>query len=128
MGVVLGVDLGTSAVKVSVVDRKGTIIAQEGYDYSLSQLKPGYSEQNPEDWVTATTVAIARLILNDHVKPEDIEGISYSGQMHGLVLLDENNQVLRPAILWNDTRTTAQRKEILDVMGQELFILLGTFR
>lgn len=119
MGVVLGVDLGTSAVKVSVVDRKGTIIAQEGYDYPLSRLKPGYSEQNPEDWVTATTVAIARLILNDHIKPEDIEGISYSGQMHGLVLLDENNQVLRPAILWNDTRTTAQRKEILDVMGQE---------
>lgn len=108
MSYVLGIDLGTSSVKVSAVDKEGKIVAQQGYDYPLSQPKPGYSEQNPEDWVTATTVAIDRLILNDGLKPAEIEGISYSGQMHGLVLLDQNNQVLRPAILWNDTRTTAQ--------------------
>ena len=119
MSYVLGVDLGTSAVKVSAVDRNGNIVAQESFDYELSNPKPGYSEQNPEDWVSATTVSIVRLILNDGIKPEEIEGISYSGQMHGLVLLDENKQVLRPAILWNDTRTTKQREEILDVMGDE---------
>ncbi len=118
MSYVLGVDLGTSAVKVSAVDRQGNIIAQESFDYELSNPKPGYSEQNPEDWVSGTTVAIVRLILNDGIKPEEIEGISYSGQMHGLVLLDENNQVLRPAILWNDTRTTKQREEIIDKMGE----------
>lgn len=118
MSYVLGVDLGTSSVKVSAVDKTGMIVAQQSYDYPLSQPKPGYSEQNPEDWVTATTVAIDRLILKDGLKPAEIEGISYSGQMHGLVLLDQNNQVLRPAILWNDTRTTSQCEEILDVMGQ----------
>lgn len=119
MSYVLGVDLGTSAVKVSAVDRNGNIVAQQSFDYELSNPKPGYSEQNPEDWVSGTTVAIVRLILKDGIKPEEIEGISYSGQMHGLVLLDENNQVLRPAILWNDTRTTKQREEILETMGDE---------
>ncbi|MCM0582474.1 xylulokinase [Weissella diestrammenae] len=117
--VVLGVDLGTSAVKVSAVDRSGQIVAQESFDYPLSQPKPGYSEQNPEDWVNGTTVAIVKLILNDGLKAEDIKGISYSGQMHGLVLLDENKQVLRPAILWNDTRTTPQTKEIAETLGDE---------
>lgn len=117
MSYVLGVDLGTSAVKVSAVDKTGAIVAQESFDYELSNPKPGYSEQNPEDWVSGTTIAIVRLILNDGIKPEEIEGISYSGQMHGLVLLDENNQVLRPAILWNDTRTTKQREEIIEKMG-----------
>lgn len=114
---VLGIDLGTSAVKVSALNRSGQIIAQESADYDLMQPKPGYNEQNPEDWVSSTTIAIVRLILNDHLKPEEITGISFSGQMHGLVLLDENNRVLRPAILWNDTRTTAQCKEIEDQMG-----------
>ena len=98
---VLGVDLGTSAVKVSAMNRDGEIVAQQSFDYPLIQSRPGYSEQNPEDWVSGTTVAIVRLILDDHIKPEEISGISFSGQMHGLVLLDANNQVLRPAILWN---------------------------
>lgn len=116
---VLGVDLGTSAVKVSALDRSGRIIAQESAGYDLMQPRPGYSEQNPEDWVSGTTVAIVRLILNDHLKSEEITGISFSGQMHGLVLLDENNRVLRPAILWNDTRTAAQCQEIEEQMGHK---------
>ncbi|MCF6165597.1 Xylulose kinase [Furfurilactobacillus rossiae] len=119
MSYVLGVDLGTSAVKVSAIDKTGTIKAQQSYDYPLSQPKPGYSEQNPEDWVMGTTVAIVRLILNDGIAAADIDGISYSGQMHGLVLLDANNQVLRPAILWNDTRTTKQCEEISAKMGDD---------
>jgi xylulokinase len=119
MSVVLGVDLGTSAVKVSAVDKSGAIVAQESYEYPLLQPKPGYSEQNPEDWVLGTTVAIVRLILNDHIQAEDIEGISFSGQMHGLVLLDADHQVLRPAILWNDTRTSAQVDAIAEKMGQD---------
>lgn len=117
--VVLGVDLGTSSVKVSAVDREGQIFAQQSFDYPLSQPHPGWSEQNPEDWVNGTTVAIVNLILKDGIKPEDIAGISYSGQMHGLVLLDEHHQVLRPAILWNDTRTTKQTQEIADKMADK---------
>ncbi|MTV81718.1 xylulokinase [Secundilactobacillus folii] len=116
---VLGVDLGTSAVKVSAMDRSGEIVAQQSFDYPLIQSRPEYSEQNPEDWISGTTVAIVRLILDDHIKPAEISGISFSGQMHGLVLLDENNQVLRPAILWNDTRTTKQRKEIEAKLGNK---------
>ena len=109
---VIGVDLGTSAVKVSAMNKAGEIVAQQSYDYPLSQLRPGYSEQAPQDWLYATTIAIDRLILRDGIAKEEIQGISFSGQMHGLVLLDENNQVLRPAILWNDTRTTKQCQEI----------------
>ncbi len=101
------------------MNRDGEIVAQQSYDYPLIQSRPGYSEQNPEDWVSGTTVAIVRLILNDHIKPAEIAGISFSGQMHGLVLLDENNQVLRPAILWNDTRTTKQCEEITAKLGDE---------
>ncbi|GMA67122.1 xylulose kinase [Leuconostoc gelidum subsp. gelidum] len=117
--VVLGVDLGTSSVKVSAVDRQGQIVAQQSFDYPLTQPHPGWSEQNPEDWVNGTTVAIVNLILKDGLNPADIAGISYSGQMHGLVLLDDNNQVLRPAILWNDTRTTSQTQEIAEKMSEE---------
>ncbi|MBZ6010104.1 xylulokinase [Leuconostoc gelidum] len=117
--VVLGVDLGTSSVKVSAVDRQGQIVAQQSFDYPLTQPHPGWSEQNPEDWVNGTTVAIVNLILKDGLNPADIAGISYSGQMHGLVLLDDNNQVLRPAILWNDTRTTLQTQEIAEKMSEE---------
>ncbi|KRK88291.1 xylulokinase [Lentilactobacillus sunkii] len=115
---VLGVDLGTSSVKVTAVTKVGDIIAQEGMNFPLNQPKPGYAEQDPEDWVSATTVSIVRLILKDRIKPEDIKGISYSGQMHGLVLLDKNHKVLCPAMLWNDTRSTKQREEIMAKMGE----------
>ncbi|AKP66479.1 xylulokinase [Companilactobacillus ginsenosidimutans] len=119
MSYVMGVDLGTGSVKVSVMDREGKIVSQESSSLSLNQAQPGYSEQNPEDWVTATTVAIVNLALKDHIDLNDIEGISYSGQMHGLVLLGSDNQVLRPAILWDDTRTTEQCKEIMDKCGDD---------
>ncbi len=117
--VVLGVDLGTSAVKVSAVDRQGNIVAQETYSYPLLQSAPGYSEQNPQEWVSGTTVAIVRLILNDHLTAEQIKGISFSGQMHGLVTLDKANKVIRPAILWNDTRATKQVQEINNQLGDD---------
>lgn len=122
---VLGIDLGTSAVKASAVDRQGKIAAQESFDYPLHQPQTGYSEQNPNDWVMSTTVAIVRLILNDHISAADIQGVSYSGQMHGLVLLDKDNQVLRPAILWNDTRTTKQCQEIEEKLGKRFVEITG---
>lgn len=122
---VIGVDLGTSAVKVSAMDRSGKIAAQQSYDYPLSQPKPGYSEQNPQDWLYGTTISIDRMILKDGIKKEEIKGISFSGQMHGLVLLDADNQVLRPAILWNDTRTTKQCQEIMDKLGDRFVDITG---
>ena len=119
MSYVLGVDLGTSAVKVTAVDKSGNIVAQSRQAYPISNPQAGYSEQNPEDWVQKTTLAIQNLASVEHLDLSKVEGISYSGQMHGLVLLDEDNKVLRPAILWNDTRTTKQCAEITEKVGSK---------
>jgi xylulokinase len=120
MKYVIGVDLGTSSVKVILVDQKGTVLSTVSEDYPLIQPQPGYSEQNPEEWVEKTIVALKRLVDESGVVPDDIEGLSFSGQMHGLVLLDENHQVIRNAILWNDTRTTPQCKKLDQQLGGKL--------
>ncbi|MCR6107997.1 xylulokinase [Salipaludibacillus agaradhaerens] len=119
MGYVLGVDLGTSAVKVLLVNRDGAVVTEAVTEYPLFQEKPGHSEQDPEDWVNGTINAI-KAITNNLSDLEKIEGISFSGQMHGLVLLDEKDQPLRRAILWNDTRTTEQCREIEQKVGIDL--------
>ncbi|WP_422658353.1 xylulokinase [Paenibacillus sp. EC2-1] len=120
MSYVIGVDLGTSAVKTVLVDRGGKVVAEHSEAYPLSQPKPGYSEQRPEDWVEKTLLSLKRLIEENAIEPSHIEGLSFSGQMHGLVLLDEEGKVLRPAILWNDTRTTEQCRRIEDALGDKL--------
>lgn len=117
MEYVIGVDLGTSAVKVLLVDQTGAVVAQATEAYPLAQPQAGYSEQNPEDWVEGVKKALVTLLQTTGIDPAAITGLSYSGQMHGLVLLDEAGKVLRPAILWNDTRTTKQSQEISEVMG-----------
>ena len=116
---VLGIDLGTSSVKVILVNNDGKVVAQEKGTYDLIQEKAGYSEQNPEDWVISTIDAMKKVIDKSKVDKNKIEGVSYSGQMHGLVLLDEENNVLRPAILWNDTRTTEECEKIKERLGSK---------
>ncbi|MDP5276277.1 xylulokinase [Chengkuizengella axinellae] len=120
MKYVIGVDLGTSAVKVLLANQKGEVCAERAQDYPLIQEKSGYSEQNPEEWVVQTILALKELVGTAKVNTNDIEGISFSGQMHGLVLLDEGHQVIRNAILWNDTRTTEQCDEIKSELGESL--------
>ena len=117
---VLGVDLGTSAVKVILVNQNGEIKAEATREYPLSHPAPGFSEQNAEDWVTGTIEGIKEIIDSDVASAADIEGLSFSGQMHGLVLIDEEGTPLRPAILWNDVRTTPQCIRITEIMGDEL--------
>jgi xylulokinase len=119
MKYVIGVDLGTSAVKILLVNQNGAVCQEVSKSYPLIIEKSGYSEQNPEEWVEKTIAGLAELIQQFDGDVNDIEGISFSGQMHGLVLLDDNKQVLRNAILWNDTRTTKQCQEIYDVVGRE---------
>ncbi|RAK20361.1 xylulokinase [Anoxybacillus vitaminiphilus] len=119
MKYVIGIDLGTSAVKVLLMNQNGEVCKEISKSYPLIHEKSGYSEQDPAEWVKKTTEALAELVKDFDGHVEDIEGISFSGQMHGLVLLDKNYQVLRRAILWNDTRTTQQCKEIYDVIGEE---------
>ncbi|KID42332.1 xylulokinase [Fructilactobacillus fructivorans] len=122
---VLGIDLGTGSVKVTAVNKLGDIVGQESTSYPNPQPQPGWSEQNPNDWVNGTIAAIRKLVNDDNVDPVSISGASFSGQMHGLVLLDKNNHVIRPAILWNDTRTTKQRKEIEDKLGKRFVEITG---
>ena len=116
MSYVLGVDLGTSAVKVLLVSKTGKVVDEVSKDYPLYHDKPGYSEQDPEDWVKQTKAALKELTsrMDD---PSQVEGLSFSGQMHGLVLLGEDHKPLRRAILWNDTRTTAECREIEENVG-----------
>lgn len=124
MKYVLGIDLGTSAVKVNAMNARGEVVYAVSKDYPLSHPKPSYSEQNPEHWVDQSAAAIQELLQQFGGDAQDIVGISYSGQMHGLVLLDAQNEVLRPAILWNDTRTTEQVQQINAMMGEQQVIAL----
>jgi xylulokinase len=119
MKYVIGVDLGTSAVKILLMNSQGEVCIEISKSYPLIQEKSGYSEQDPNEWVEKTTEALKELVEQFDGSIESIEGISFSGQMHGLVLLDENNQVLRNAILWNDTRTTEQCQQIYERVGED---------
>ncbi|WP_066056739.1 xylulokinase [Robertmurraya korlensis] len=119
MKYVIGVDLGTSAVKILLVNQNGEVCIEISKSYPLIIDKSGYSEQNPEEWVEKTTAGLAELVEQFEGDVNDIEGMSFSGQMHGLVLLDNQHQVLRNAILWNDTRTTKQCQEIYETVGKQ---------
>jgi xylulokinase len=115
----LGLDVGTSGVKAIALSRTGEILARAERAYPLSTPQPGWAEQDPEDWWTATQAALEDL----GVEPASI---GWSGQMHGLVVLDERDAVIRPAILWNDQRTAAECAEIEQRLGlQRLIELTG---
>ena len=102
----IGIDLGTSAVKLLLMDENGMVLRTVQKEYPLSFPKTGWSEQNPEDWWTQTRIGIRDLM--EGFDSTQVDGLSFSGQMHGLVLLDERDQVIRPAILWNDGRTAEE--------------------
>ena len=102
----IGVDLGTSSVKLLLMDDDGNIVNTVTKEYPISFPKPGWSEQNPTDWYEKTVEGIKELISN--IDSSKVAGISFGGQMHGLVILDKNDNVIRPAILWNDGRTTKE--------------------
>ena len=116
--VAVGLDVGTTGVKALAVAADGTVVARAESHYGLSQPRAGWSEQEPEDWWTGSEAAIAALGRHE------VAGIGLSGQMHGLVALDEQELVLRPAILWNDQRTAAECAEIEERVGLERLISL----
>ena len=113
----IGVDLGTSAVKLLLMDSQGEIRNIVSKEYPLYFPHPGWSEQKPEDWY-AQTIAGIKELLKDFDKSQ-VAGISFGGQMHGLVILDENDEVIRPAILWNDGRTYEECDYLNNVIGKE---------
>ena len=113
----IGVDLGTSAVKLLLMDQNGTVINIVSREYPLYFPHPGWSEQKPEDWWEQTKEGIRQLV--ESVDKKQVAGISFGGQMHGLVILDEEDQVIRPAILWNDGRTGKQTDYLNQEIGKE---------
>ena len=110
----IGIDLGTSSVKMILCDKEGNIIKTVSREYPLCFPHEGYSEQNPEDWYNKTIEGLRELTEGCGDK---IKGLGIAGQMHGLVMLDENDNVLRPAILWNDSRSTKECEYLNNVIG-----------
>lgn len=113
----IGVDLGTSAVKLLLMEGNGTIINTVSKEYPLYFPQPGWSEQRPQDWYTQVMAGIKELISD--ADKSQIAGISFGGQMHGLVILDEQDEVIRPAILWNDGRTSKECDYLNEVIGKD---------
>jgi len=110
----IGVDLGTSGVKLVLVDKLGQILKTVTRNYDLIIVKPSWSEQDPNIWYAQTLDGLKELVKNHE---DQIKGMSFSGQMHGLVLLDEFDNVLRNAILWNDQRTVDQVDYLNEVIS-----------
>ncbi|MGM0123191.1 xylulokinase [Enterococcus sp. AZ194] len=120
MSYVLGLDLGTSALKGLLFRQDGVLVGEASAEYPLLTPKPGYSEQNPVEWKKAAHKVITELVTAHTEMKKELIGISFSGQMHSLVLLDDQNEVIRPAILWNDVRTTKQCQEIMEKAGEQV--------
>lgn len=112
----IGVDLGTSSVKLLLMDGKGVIHNQLSLDYPLELPQPGWAQQDPEDWKRAVLTGIPRLLEGFDARL--VAGIGAGGQMHGLVVLDEEDRVIRPAILWNDGRTAREVDYLNTVVGK----------
>ncbi len=115
MKAIIGIDIGTSGVKVLAVDENAKVISSNVKGYPLYTPAPGWTEQKPEEWWEAVCLGLRELMPN--ISEYDIAGIGLSGQMHGMVALDSENNVVRPAILWNDQRTKKQCDEMLALAG-----------
>jgi xylulokinase len=122
MAYLMGVDLGTSGTKTALFDEQGRCVASCTVGYPLSQPKNGWAEQRPEDWWEAAKETIVAVLAKSGVTADEIKGVGLSGQMHGLVMLDAEGKVLRPAILWCDGRTGAECEEITQRVGKERLI------
>lgn len=121
----LGIDVGTTGSKALLIDERGRVIASHTTEYPLYTPRVGWTEQNPEDWWSATVKSIRAVIEKAKAKPEDIEGVGLTGQMHGLVMLDKDLKVIRPAILWNDQRTGEEAEYINTRFGDRFIEITG---
>ena len=122
MNYLLGIDVGTSATKTVLFDEKGTVIASASQEYPLYQPENGWAEQKPEDWRDAVLKTIKEVVSQSGVDKDAVKGIGISGQMHGLVMLDEAGEVIRPSIIWCDQRTGAEVEDMLKIMPREEWI------
>ena len=122
MNYLIGIDVGTSATKTVLFDEAGTVVASASREYPLYQPKNGWAEQRPQDWRDAVLATVRTVVGQAAVIKEDIKGIGISGQMHGLVMLDEAGDVIRPSIIWCDQRTGEEVEDMLRLMPLERWI------
>ena len=122
MAYIIGVDCGTSGTKTVLFDENGKVIASATAEYPMYQPKNGYAEQNPAHWAAAMLDTVRAVVSKSGVNKDEIKGIGISGQMHGLVMLDKDNNVLRNAIIWCDQRTAAEADEMNRIIGREKLI------
>lgn len=122
MAYLLGVDLGTSGTKTVLFKDDGAQLASHTVSYPLKQLHNGWAEQNPDDWYNAAVTSIKEVLAQSRIDADEVAGLAIAGQMHGLVMLDEQGKVLRDAILWCDSRTAAECEEITQAVGARRLI------
>ena len=122
MNYLIGIDVGTSATKTVLFDENGGVVASASEEYPLYQPHNGWAEQKPEDWKQAVLHTLAQVVSQSGAKKDSIKAIGISGQMHGLVMLDEEGEVIRPSIIWCDQRTGAEVEDMLAIMPRERWI------
>jgi xylulokinase len=118
----LGIDTSTTATKAILIEQNGQVVAVASSEYAYQTPHPLWSEQSPELWWQATCQSIRLVLSQSRVEPSEVSGIGLTGQMHGLTPLDEDGEVLRPAILWNDQRTAAECDQIRQILGKSRLI------
>ena len=122
--VVLGLDVSTTATKAILIATDGSVVGMASSEYDFESPRPLWAEQDPALWWTAAQDAIGTVLRETGTSADAIAAIGAAGQMHGLVLLDEDEEVVRPAILWNDQRTAAECDRIREIVGRERFIAI----
>lgn len=118
----IGTDIGTSGTKTVLFDLNGNALASDTQEYPLYQPQNGWAEQDPLDWWNAVCKSVKNVIAKSGADPKEIKGIGLSGQMHGLVMLDKNDRILRRSIIWCDQRTQKECDEITEIVGKEKLI------
>ena len=122
MSYFIGIDIGTSGTKTVLFDPSGNTISSSVSEYDMDQPRYGWAEQDPGDWWRAVCVTIKETLSKSGIEASGIKGVGLSGQMHGLVMLDENDDVLRPSIIWCDQRTQTECDEITDKVGAQRLV------
>ncbi|BAS27960.1 xylulokinase [Limnochorda pilosa] len=121
----IGIDVGTSGTKTLLVDDEGRVVARAYREYPLETPRPGWAEQDPAAWYRAAVEGVREVIRQSGLAPADVAGIGLSGQMHGSVFLDRSGDVVRPPLLWCDTRTAEEVRELNRTVGRERMIRLA---
>ena len=118
----VGLDIGTTGARALAVDETGQVLAAFSAEYPMYSPRPGWTEQNPEDWWQAARKVLAALA---DAAPGQVASLGLTGQMHGAVFLDSKDSVIRPALLWNDQRTSAQCTEITNRLGRDRLVAIA---